>query len=250
LGEGYTEEAIKQKILEKPERKTEEPPPQKRISQTAPPTIAPPIEKPPTLKPLIDIAGNPKYAESRGLEQWAKLQNLKMTAEAFMLMQEYGGMDAFMELYNECKTDVATLENGIKANDEQLKTLVDRRESIITYNRTKPIYKQYEETKTKFFKERFRKANERDIVAYEYAEMDLRYVPSPLPTVKELDTKIARIKTANVKNNTQLTKLKTDMKQLNTIHSYLYHLRLTHQPPPQRQQQQTRTKTKRNDLSL
>ena len=31
-------------------------------------------------KPLIDIAGNPKYAESRGLEHWARLQNLKNSA--------------------------------------------------------------------------------------------------------------------------------------------------------------------------
>jgi FMN phosphatase YigB (HAD superfamily) len=146
---------------------------------------------------------------------------------------------------------VATLENGIQANTEMEKTLVRRREDIITYNRTKPIYKQYEETKTKFFKERFRKANEQDIVSYEYAEMDLRYVPRPLPTVKELDSKIARIKKANVTNNAELKVKKAELGQLKTIHSYLYHLRLTHQPPPPpKEQTQTRTKKRNNDIDL
>ena len=130
LGEGYTEEAIRRKILEKPEPIaeeiiiTEEQPPQKKapppIPQTppiTPPTITPPptqTEKPEVIKPLIDIAGNPKFAEHRGLEQWAKLQNLKYTAEAFILMQEYGGMEAFMKLFNDCKTEVATYTNGIQ----------------------------------------------------------------------------------------------------------------------------------------
>jgi hypothetical protein len=120
LGEDYTEEAIKRKISEKPEPPTEE-----KISPPIPqtPNTPPPVEKPKAIPPLIDIAGNPKYAESRGLEQWARLQNLKNTVAAFNLMMEYGGLDAFNKVYLACRTDVDTIENGIKANGERITAL-------------------------------------------------------------------------------------------------------------------------------
>jgi len=153
-------------------------------------------------------------------------------------------------LYDECKTDVATLENGIQANDERLKKLGYQREDTITYNRTKPIYTQYENTK--YFKERFRKKHESDIIAHEDAQAGLRYHPRPLPTVKQLDARIAEIKAANVINHRQLKESRAELKHLSSIHSYLFNLRLTHQPPPEpkqpQHQQQTRTKKRSNDL--
>ena len=242
LGEGYTEDEIKQRILEKSEPVAKEKittADERNVIPTMPtvepPPTTPPVEKPKPLNSYLDIAGNPKFATNRGLEHWAKLQNLKMTAEAFILMQEYGGMDAFMKLYNECKTDVDTITNGIKANEEQIKSHGYLRKDIITYNRTKPIYKQYEETK--FFKERFRKKHESDIIAYENADRDLRYHEKPLPKVKEIDERIAKYKTANVNNKTALTQKKADLKQLGAIHSYLYHLDITHKPPPPKKEQ-------------
>jgi hypothetical protein len=243
IGEGYTEEEIRKRILEKPEHKTTEPP-RRRSNESLPPAQA---EKPETIKPLIDIAGNRKFAESKGLTHWAKLQNLKNSAAAFSMMMSYGGMEAFMKLYTDCKNDVATIENGIAANNEQIKAIGYWRKDIITYNRTKPIYKEYEETK--FFKERFLKKHESDITAHELAEAELRNYPRPLPKVKELDARIKRLKAANVNNHNALTPKKAELKQLSNIHGYLYHLNLTHQPPPPpREQEQTRTRKRSNDF--
>jgi hypothetical protein len=156
-------------------------------------------------------------------------------------MQGYGGMEAFMKLYTACKNDVETIDNGIKANEEQIQALGYWREDISTYRRTKPIYKQYEETK--FFKERFLKKHERDITAHELAAAELRNYPKPLPKVREIDEKIHAIKTVNAKNYKALSQKKAELKQLGTIRDYLYHLNLTHQPPPQRQQTQEQTRT-------
>ena len=256
LGEGYAEEEIKKRILEKPERKPEEispptmPPPEVR-SETRP-TMPPipkgsnetlptaPTEKPKTIKPLLDIAGNPKYAESRGLEQWAKLQNLKNSAAAFNLMMEYGGMEAFNKLLNDCRTYVATIENGIKANSERVTGLKYVRDDIKTYHRTRPVYKEYTEIKMKFFKDRFYKKNSGEIIEHENALIALRDCKRPLRKVEDINAEIKRIEAANVNNNKTLAIKKAELNQLGIVHSYLYYLKLEHEPPPP-PREQTRT---------
>jgi hypothetical protein len=226
LGDDYTEEAIRRKLSEK----------SKAAAEATPP---------------VDLAGNPKHAKSRGLEQWARLQNLKNTVDAFNLMMEYGGLAAFGRLMIDCKTDIATVENGIKANSDQLTRLRILRDTIVVYNRTKPIYRQYRETK--FFKERFRKKHEGEIIKHENAASDLQnYYTKPLPKLKELSAEIAKIEAANVNNNKWLTKKKTALKQMNIVHSYLSYLKREHEPPtpPPPVQVQTRAQKKSYDLSL
>ena len=239
LGEDYAEEEIRKRISEKPERRAEE---------KTPPTIAPtlpPMEKPKTIKPLIDIAGNPKYAESRGLEQWARIQNLKNRAAAFNLMMEYGGVESFLKLLTDCRTDVATIENGIKANSERITALKYHRADIVTYHRTRPIYKEYSETK--FFKERFRTKNESDIKDHERAAAALKGFKRPLRKVADIDGEIARIKAANATNNKSLAIKKAELNQLSNIHNHLYYLRLEQAPPPP-PKEQSRTRKRSNDF--
>ena len=239
LGEGYTEDEIRKRISEKPERRAEE---------KATPTKPPLIEKSKTIKAHIDIAGNPKYAESRGLTQWAKIQNLKNKAAAFNLMMEYGGMEAFLKLLTDCRTDVATIENGIKANSERITGLKYLRHDITTYHRTKLIYKQYTEINTKFLKERFRTKNESDIIAHENAAIALQGFKRPLRKVGDIDGEITRIEAANVTNNKSLSIKKAELRQLSNIHNHLYFLRLEHEPPPPpREQEQTQKRSNNLD---
>ncbi|MCL1792806.1 MAG: hypothetical protein FWG34_02950, partial [Oscillospiraceae bacterium] len=254
IGEDYTEEAIKQKILTKPERQTTPPPTM--------PTFAPPVDKPETLKPKIDIAGNPIYATSRGLEQWAKLQNLKNTAAAFILMQQYGGLEAFNKLYADCRTDVDTITNGIQANNKRIEGLSYVCDVINTYHRTRPVYTQYRDMKkakgniTIFGKdkaEEFRNQgnNNADIIDYENARRDLEDYERPLRKTSDMKAEIERIKTANVTNNKSLAIKKAELKKFAAVHSYLHFLQREHEPPPPpREQQQTRTKKRSNDIDL
>jgi len=248
IGDGYTEEAIKQKILRKPEHK-----------KGTPPTIAPPIaavEKPEALKAKIDIAGNQKFAESPGLRQWASIQNLQNTAKAFILMMEYGGLDEFNKVYADCRTDVDTIENGIKANNERLTGLKYLREDVQTYHRTRPVYTQYREMKrakdniTFFGKdkaEEYRNNNESDITAHENARRDFNGYKT-LPKVEAINAEIAKIKAANVNNGKALSTKKAELKQLGNIHDYLHFLQREHEPPPP--QREPKQHKRNNDLSL
>jgi len=262
LGEGYSEEAITRKILTKPERKSEEMPPQKKEPT---PTITPPLAPSApdeTLREHIDIAGNPKYAESRGLTQWAKLQNLQNLAAAFMLMQEYGGLEAFNKLYSEYRTDVETIENAIKANSDRIKGLEYLRDDISIYHRTRPVYKQYTDMKKakgnitfwgKDKAEEFRNQgkNNADIIAHENAKRDLENFERPLRKPSDINAEIAEIKEANVTNNKSLEIRKSQLKKMGAIHSHLHFLQREFAPPPPPKQEQTRTQTKkRNDYNL
>jgi len=253
IGEDYTEEAIRRRILEKPERRTAEQP----IPKT-PPVIPPlvPVKKPETIKPKIDIAGNPIYAERRGLEQWARLQNLKNTVAAFNLMMSYGGMEAFNKVYADCRTDVDTITNGIQANNDRIKGLGYLRTDIQTYHRTKPVYTQYRDMKkaknniTFFGKdkaEEFRNSNESDIIAHENARNDLKGYKM-LPKVETINAEITKIKSANVTNNKSLAIKKAELKQFGIVHDYLHYLRREHEPPPP--QREPKQQKRSNDISL
>jgi hypothetical protein len=252
IGEDYTEEAIRRRIAEKPTRRTAEPP-----------TIAPPIAavgKPETIKAKIDIAGNPKFAESRGLRQWASIQNLQNLAAAFNLMMSYGGLDEFNKVYADCRADVATIENGIKANNERITGLKYLRTDVQTYHRTKPVYTQYRDMKkakdniTFFGKdkaEEYRAEHDTDITAHEDARRDLKGYTT-LPKVADINAEITKIQAANVNNSKALSTKKAELRQCANIYDHLKFLQREHEPPPPpREQQQTCTQTKkRNDVSL
>ena len=243
LGEGYTQESIKDRISQIAASKEERD--ANPVISSAPSATVTPANNLKAMKPLINIESSPKIRTSIGLIQWAKIQNLKNTVEAFNLMQEYGGLKAFNDLYADCRIDIETITNGIKANDERIVALGYWREDILIYNRTKPIYKQYKETK--FFKERFREKHEGDIIDHENAAIGLQGVTRPLPKIKTIDTQIAKLKTANNNNNKALTKKKAELKQFEYLHTYLRQLWREHeQPLPQIQQKCTRN----NDLSL
>ena len=227
LGATYTEEAIKERIT----------------SKTAPTTTATPATS----------------TEHRGLEQWAKIQDLKDTAAAFALMQEYGGLEAFNELYTSCRIAIETAENGINANEERITALKYFRDDIANYKRTLPIYRQYTEMKkaknniTFFGKNRaeeFRMKYEEDIFTHEVARRDLADYAQPLPNVKTITAEIQKIEAANVRNKQWLPKKKAELRQLTSIHKHLHFLRREHEPPPLEQPPPKRTRNRSYDMGL
>ena len=148
-----------------------------------------------------------------------------------------------MKLLHDCRSDVETIENGIEANNEQIKAIGYLRNDIVTYNKTKAIYKQYKDTT--IFKERFRKKHEDEITDHEIAKLNLQRQQKPLPKIKELDERLARLKSANVNNYKALKSKRAEYKELKNIHGYLFELRLTHEPPPP-----PRERTKKRSLDI
>jgi hypothetical protein len=75
------------------------------------------------------------------------------------------------------------------------------------------------------------------------------YYEKPLPKMKDLNAQIAKIESANVNNNKYLSKKKSDLKQMETIHSYLSYLNKEYEPPKPEPQRQTMEQTRQRKKS-
>ncbi len=148
LGEGYTEERIKEKISSN------------KI-----------IEKPKKIKSMYNLQEQ-KFQESKGLSNWGKKQNIKIAADTVNLLQEKGllSVDNLESTYNEisskfndCRTVVKNLESEIKVHEELLKELR-------VYGRTKGNYEKFQKArdKDKFLRENYQL--EGDIILHEHAK--------------------------------------------------------------------------------
>lgn len=240
LGMQYTEDAIRAKIANLYKSKT---------------ITAPTGQK--SSRGIIDIDGNEKIKSSPGLKQWAKIQNFKNTVQAFNLMQEYGGREAFVDLMTECRHEVERLENALEATDDRIKYHSAWREVFHDYYSTRTIYTQYRDmAKSKnnvtFFgknrAEEFRKEHEDDILTHETAKKELENQKRPLPKIQDIDSAIAKLK-ANYADTIKLCKAKrAEFQQFKQIHNYLFDLDVKFNPKHEPQQQPKRTKN--YDVSL
>ena len=139
LGEDYTEEAIRERILGK------------RVVQSKQKTIAVVMPAPsvrvPTL--LIDIQDKLQQAHSPGFEHYARLYNLKEMSRTLIFLQERG-----IGTYDELNTKIRELDNEHGGRSDRIKEIEARQKEISelqrnigTYNKTKDTYNEYRRLK-------------------------------------------------------------------------------------------------------
>jgi len=210
------------------------------------PTSTAPHKKP--VAKIIDIEGNEKIKSSPGYTNWATLHNLKTMAESLMFVQGHGGIDEFDKHFKECISDKLTLSQSLNAVDKRIKELTDWRRHIYNYSRTKKVYSQYREMKRSknnisFFgkdhAEEFRKSCEADIIIHEAAKKALSKVKRPLPSVKDIDNNIAKLRASAVEDKKRYKEKSTELNQLEIIRSNLY-----------KTLPKSKQRTKSHDLSL
>ena len=132
LGDDYTEEAIRERIL----GKRVVTPKQKSILQPQTPTKS---------NMLIDIEAKLQQARSPGFEHWARLYNLKESARTLIFLQERGLTEYEML---EQKTSLATRDFNANSDrrkeiDARLKEISQLQKHIGVYSKTKDIFAEY-----------------------------------------------------------------------------------------------------------
>jgi len=168
-------------------------------------------------------------------------------------MQQHGGYQHFVDLMTESRIAHETIDNAIKANEKRIAAWGYLRKDIITLNRTRKIYNEYQELKksTKFFSKRmadkFYEKHEDEICTHERALRDLKDYKRPLPTIKEIDEEIAKGKNANAINAKSYAIAKAEHSRFTAVHRKLYAVNNEHKP--QTQQRQTQ-RSRSNDFSL
>ncbi|EAD7872236.1 hypothetical protein AB757_15090 [Listeria monocytogenes] len=142
LGEEYTEEKIKERIILKEQLPVKR---RKKISPTNQP-----------LSIMIELDKNKKAIENKGYEHWAKIHNLKQGAKTFSLLQEYGihSLEEWektktnhQEAMSSCTSEIKTIEKELahaRAILKQLAIYEDTKASMSKTpknNRKTPEYK-------------------------------------------------------------------------------------------------------------
>ncbi|CAM4070325.1 relaxase/mobilization nuclease domain-containing protein [Listeria booriae] len=129
LGENYTEENIKLRIVQKdtqPIKKT------KKINLKNEP-----------LSVMVALENNKKVIESKGYEHWAKLHNLKQTAKVVNLLKELGITS--LEEWEQKKLSNEEMMNAnmaeIKVIEKELANKQFILKQLIIYENTKRIYR-------------------------------------------------------------------------------------------------------------
>ena len=222
LGVEYTEDALRS-----------------RISGT---TAAKPAvqTQPAPLQSIIGIAGNEKISSSPGYRQWASVFNLKQSAAALNLIQQYGGMEAFEELHKQAFGVKLKLAEELNAFDAQIKSLTALRNHLRAYGRTKDVFREYqalpERKQPKFYDN-----HRADIDVHIAAKRALSTVEKPVPTAKAVTAQIADLKAQRADVNTRYQESNATLKEMETIRKNLDFLIRQDKP---------REHSQNNDLSV
>lgn len=137
LGEEYTEEKIKERIMQKDKFPVKK---RKKISPTNQP-----------LSIMIELDKNKKAMENRGYEHWAKLYNLKQSAKTMNLLNKYNisSTDELEDVINQTSAQLQDLTAEIKAIEENLANQQQIKKHFDIYHQTKKVYSDYQKAKNK-----------------------------------------------------------------------------------------------------
>lgn len=201
LGADYTEDAITERINGKRTR-TAKAPKQERKGVT----------------PLIDIENSIKAQQSRGYEQWAKIQNLKQAAKTMNFLTEHQ-LEQYADLESRIVEVTTTSEQAADALKDVEKRLADMAlliKNVSTYQKTKPVYDDYRKARNP---DSYRATHESSIILHEAAIKALKaaQISGKLPNVAALQSEYAKLQEQKETLYSDYGKLKKQVKEYSVI---------------------------------
>ena len=183
LGEGYTEEDIRKRILREEEYASKEQEKSGKENHQSAQNQRQPARG---FDLLIDINKKMQEGKGRGYERWAKVYNVKQVTKALLFLQEHGIRD-----YEELEKKVAetsvrydAVSKLIKEKEDKLHDIAALKMNIINFAKTKEIYDAYRNSR---YDKDFFEAHREEITLHRAAkEAFNRYKGKKLPKVKEL----------------------------------------------------------------
>ncbi len=178
IGEDYTEERLKERIVEREFIKT--PAVKKRIGN------------------VIDMSTIAKVKESKGYEYWATKHNLHTMAESVIYIREHGikSVKQLDEYIQKAADERQNIQEKIKAIDKEMQKLSTTMEQVHTVKKYRACYKEYTANPSdKAFFEEYKA----QITLYENALSELKKSYSKLPNSKDI---LAELDKLQEKKNT------------------------------------------------
>ncbi|MBC8586250.1 relaxase/mobilization nuclease domain-containing protein [Youxingia wuxianensis] len=176
LGADYTEEALTERINGKRTRAAKAPKQQRGVNL------------------LIDIENSIKAQESKGYEQWAKIQNLKQAAKTLNFLTE-NKIEQYADLTARIAEIAAENEraaDALKTVEKRLADMAVLIKNVTAYQKTKPVYEAYRAAKDKA---RFRRENESSLILFEAAAKAVKpaLIGGKLPNTAALQAEYAAL---------------------------------------------------------
>ena len=199
LGADYTEEVLKERIEGRRTRAAKAPRADRGVSL------------------LIDIQNSIKAAQSRGYEQWAKIQNLKQAAKTMNFLTEHK-IEQYADLtakIAEIQTESEQAADALKSVEKRLADMAVLIKNVSTYQKTKPVYDAYRKAKNK---EKYRDGQERAIILHEAAARSLKAAGvMKLPNLAALQAEYEKLQTQKEALYADYGKLKKQIKEYDVI---------------------------------
>lgn len=215
LGAEYTETAIAEKI---------------KLQQSKEKTIKKSITS------FIDIEQKKKDGKGAAYEQWAKIFNVKQTANTVNFLTE-NNVD-YQKLEQQVQNSTKQfneISNQLKQKEKQIKEVLELKTNIIYYARTIDIYKQYQKTKDK---QNFKKEHNEDIIKHEKAKAFFEKTnQKKLPKVKELQQQYQNLLAEKQQLYQQYTTAKKEMLEYQTAKQNMDKLLQTKQKSSEKDQE-------------
>ena len=194
IGEDYTEERLKERILENANQKTFTV--KKRVGN------------------IIDIANNPKIQQSKGYEYWATKHNLKVASDTVLSMREKG-FQSLAQLDNSIKKSAdkrQSLQEKIKKLEEKISNLSRSMEQVHAVNKYRQVYQEYKKNPGD---KDFAREHKAEILLYENALEALKKSYSKMPNSKQLFEKLEDL---NQKKNTLMQEYSSAKSEMNELY--------------------------------
>ena len=194
IGEDYTEERLKERILENTNQKTFTV--KKRVGN------------------IIDIANNPKIQQSKGYEYWATKHNLRVASNTVLSMREQGfqslaQLDSFIKKSADKRQN---LQEKIKKLEEKIETLFLSMEQVHTVNKYRQIYQEYKKNPCD---KDFVREHKSEILLYENALEALKKSYSKMPNSKQIFEKLEDL---TQKKNTLFKEYSSAKSEMNELY--------------------------------
>ena len=198
IGDNYTEERIKERIVGKHGR------------------ILPTERKGISL--IIDIQNSIKAQQSKGFEHWAKVNNLKQAAKTLNYLTENNLLQ-----YSDLESKVEELRAAFSANSESLKAVEGRLREIQpliknldNYRKLKPVWEEYSRIKNK---PAFREKHQAELMIFEAARKALReyYGERKWDSLKELQAERGKLTAEQDRLYAERERLNKHLKEVETV---------------------------------
>lgn len=176
------------------------------------------------LQKVIDIEGNDKIKSSPGYRQWVSVFNLKQTAASYNLIQAYGGLKAFDELYSQALSEKMALAKELNGMDAEIKGLQTLRNHLRAYGRTKDAWRAYQNETNPRRKEKYYEDHRGDIEIHRAAKKAIAQAAQPVPDTKTIAAEIERLQTAKIDVSHQYNASKAKLNEMEIVRSNIYRI--------------------------